>query len=401
MLIAFLLTFALPTDLLANEFIDALKNGKADFNMRLRSEYADYFSDTQKEGYSFTERIRLGYTTEHFNGFKFRFSIEDVRNASNQTYNSLVNGTTDRGVIADPTGTELDELNVTYTSGAVTVIAGRQVITLDDHRFIGHVGWRQFRQTFDAVTGVFTIDDNNTLILSNIWNITGILGPDVDDVETNVNVAHWSSSCLGESIGKLSIFAYLLDARSAMTANSDTYGARLAGKNAISDSLALSHTFSYANQTDAEGNPNTFSTDYFLAETKLVKNDAGFIGAGFESLGSDEMDGGGYASFQTPLATKHKFNGFADKFLRTPDGGLEDGYLYIGTTLPCKTKATLTYHQFRGQKGAIKNLGSETDLVISKKLNDNVNLMTKLAFYNGVDTNNDTHKAMMQMEISF
>ncbi len=29
---------------------------------------------------------------------------------------------------------------------------GRHVITLDNHRFLGHVGWRQDRQTFDAFT---------------------------------------------------------------------------------------------------------------------------------------------------------------------------------------------------------------------------------------------------------
>ena len=32
----------------------------------------------------------------------------------------------------------------------LTAKLGRQVLTLDDHRFVGHVGWRQDRQTFDA-----------------------------------------------------------------------------------------------------------------------------------------------------------------------------------------------------------------------------------------------------------
>ena len=44
---------------------------------------------------------------------------------------------------------------------------------------------------------------------------------------------------------------------------------------------------------------------------------------GYELLGSDD----GKVAFNTPLATKHKFNGWADKFLGTPKEGLEDVYL--------------------------------------------------------------------------
>ena len=32
-----------------------------------------------------------------------------------------------------------------------TVTLGRQRIVLDDHRFVGNVGWRQNEQTFDAI----------------------------------------------------------------------------------------------------------------------------------------------------------------------------------------------------------------------------------------------------------
>lgn len=42
---------------------------------------------------------------------------------------------------------------------------------------------------------------------------------------------------------------------------------------------------------------------------------------GYELLGSDNGVG-----FSTPLATKHKFNRWSDKFLDTPGEGLQDVY---------------------------------------------------------------------------
>jgi hypothetical protein len=47
--------------------------------------------------------------------------------------------------------------------------------------------------------------------------------------------------------------------------------------------------------------------------------------AGWEHLG-----GNGARSLQTPLATLHAFNGWADKFVVTPAGGLEDRYFGAG-----------------------------------------------------------------------
>ena len=47
------------------------------------------------------------------------------------------------------------------------------------------------------------------------------------------------------------------------------------------------------------------------------------IGGGYEVLGAD--DGAALTSFQTPLATLHKFQGWADKFLTTPPNGIREG----------------------------------------------------------------------------
>ena len=63
-------------------------------------------------------------------------------------YNSTTNGKTTYPVVADPEAYEFNRLQLTNTSIADTTITlGRQRIMLDDHRFVGNVGWRQNEQT--------------------------------------------------------------------------------------------------------------------------------------------------------------------------------------------------------------------------------------------------------------
>ena len=55
-------------------------------------------------------------------------------------------------------------------------IGGRQRITLDDHRFIGNVGWRQNEQTFDSVRVTTNLIPDLKLDYSYIWEVQRIFG---------------------------------------------------------------------------------------------------------------------------------------------------------------------------------------------------------------------------------
>ena len=86
--------------------------------------------------------------------------------------------------------------------------------------------------------------------------------------------------------------------------------------------MQLLYRAEYATQSDYADNPADYSTDYYALEGGIAA--AGLTAkVGYEVLGSDNN---GTASFKTPLATLHKFNGWADKFLVTPAAGLEDLY---------------------------------------------------------------------------
>lgn len=96
-------------------------------------------------------RLRLGYLTPEFHGLQVYAEYEG--NLSMQdNYNSLRNGKTNYEVVADPQEQELNQFWLSYKGIPDTLIkGGRQMITLDNQRFIGNKGWRQMQQTFDSV----------------------------------------------------------------------------------------------------------------------------------------------------------------------------------------------------------------------------------------------------------
>ena len=119
------------------------------------------------------------------------------------------------------------------------------------------------------------------------------------------------------------------------------------------------------------------------------------VSVGYELLGSDD----GVAAFRTPLATLHKFQGWADKFLATPATGIEDTYLKVGGKIG-KAKLAVIYHQFDSDEGSI-DYGSEIDAVVTYPVNKNLTAQLKYAAYNAEDFSVDTDKIWLTMNFKF
>src|SRR3546814_3293516 len=69
--------------------------------------------------------------------------------------------------------------------------------------------------------------------------------------------------------------------------------------------------------------------------------------------------GNGVVAFQTPLATLHAFNGWADRFLSTPGNGLEDIYVGVGGKHGQWNWQAL-WHDFSADRGGA-DYGTELD----------------------------------------
>lgn len=299
-------------------------------------------------------------------------------------------------VIADPMNAELNRLQIQYKEGDVSVTLGRQRINLDDQRWVGSVGWRQNEQTFDALRGEAKLGPLAADITYAIKQRT-IFGSDAGP-RTALDghfVFAGLSSRLGPIQGKL--FAYLLDYdEDFFIANSSqTYGLTLSTAVPIADRTKLSLRASYARQSDYANNPFNYAPDYWSAEAGTTL--AGFsIAGGWERLGSDKGRG-----LQTPMATLHKFNGWADLFLTTPPNGLEDGYVVVSrkfekVKLVPGLNATVAFHQFDSDAGNIE-YGTEWDASLGFKIR-RVSFLAKYADYDASEFGLDTRKFWLQAE---
>ena len=378
---------------------DAIKASQVLANFRLRYEGADFDNGTDTAD-ALTYRARVGLETGAFLGTKFLVEFDHIQDVAGD-FNDTVNGNAGFAVIADPNATELNRFQLTNTSIPDTkVTVGRQRIILDDSRFVGNVGWRQNEQTYDAIRVTNTSVKGLTLDASYVDQVNRIFGDDAPsgrfDSESWFLNAGYKVPVEGIDI-KISSFAYFLDLSNAGL-SSDTIGGKLWAKKG-----PFSATASYATQSDAGDNPTDFSADYYFVEGKFQQG--GFsASAGYEVLGADDDSDG---RFTTPLATLHKFNGFADVFLATPTQGLEDFYVRAdyktGAVGPLPfVNMWVRYHDFSSNEGGI-DFGSEIDAVVATKLTKKLGLLFKFADYNqgDVGTPFDRSRYSVQLDYSF
>jgi hypothetical protein len=367
------------------------------------------FEDVEQDGiaeaaHAGTLRARLGFETRPI--LKTTLLAEgEFLWAFDEDYNSTTNGKTQYPVVGDGDEPELNRLQLTNKSlPGTTITAGRQRINLDDQRFIGNSGWRQNEQTYDSVRIVNQSVDKLTIDVAYVEQVNRVLGKaspvgrfDGDNLLVNASYQL--------PVGKLTAFAYRLDfnildsappaqRNAAINDSSQTFGARFAGERAFGQ-VKLAYAASYASQDDYGRNPISYSTDYYLAE--LTASARGFSGG----IGTEVLGGTGTKGFATPLASLHKFQGWADKLTATPANGVSDQYLSAGYSLkklgPLEAlSAQAVYHRFDADRGPA-HYGDETDLQVAAKWKK-FSALLKYADYHAGDLFTDTQKLWAQVE---
>lgn len=312
-------------------------------------------------------------------------------------------GAATRPLVADPQTIALARAQLRYASPAFAVTAGRQRIALDDERFVGAVPFRQNGQNFDAVRAEITPAKGVKADLTYAWSVRTIWGIDGagarqqavsgENLFGNVSVA--------TPVGKAVAFAYLVDqdeaAMQGFRLSSQSYGVRLDGSQPLGK-VKIAYQLSYARQSDWHRNPNDYAANYFLADV-AVDFGGPRVGAGYEILGAG--NGIALTSFQTPLATGFKYQGWADKFLTTPPNGVRDLYASAGwgwkAVGPFKA-VTLqaVYHDYRSDR-ASRSYGNEIDLLASAKLGK-VTASARYAHYDADTFATDTDKYWLQLD---
>ncbi|WP_162883992.1 alginate export family protein [Chromatocurvus halotolerans] len=347
----------------------------ADF--RYRAESVD-LSGAAEDALASTLRSRLTLTGKPATGWSWVVEVDDVRVIGAERYNSTGNGQTHYPIVADPEGTDLNRAALAWHHTDVSLRAGRQRIVHGSERFVGGVAWRQNEQTYDGLRGQWQLSETASLDMSYVGAVRRIFGPD-----DGAQPASWDGDSLflravwqpTDDI-ELRPFAYRLD----VNADAD-FGPALTVDNST-DTVGIEADWSvgpltlrgaYARQWEHGDSTLDYAANYSLAQG-IYRFGAVQVEIAREVLGSDSNTG-----FRTPLATLHKFQGWADVFLTTPADGIEDTSLAFQGSVEDLTWRVVG-HRFEADRGDA-GYGHEFDLDVSWQMNERLSFQFRFAVF--------------------
>jgi hypothetical protein len=196
--------------------------------------------------------------------------------------------------------------------------------------------------------------------------------------------------------GKLTPYFYSIDYEEGPRTlfSTRSYGARWQGTCQIGDRWKIPYHAELAQQDDTGSNPNEVDVRYYRLEARGQRESL-WVGLGLEVLGGSTDKG----RFTTPLATLHKWNGWADKFLVTPAAGLQDFYAGAGGNVgPVKLMGF--YHHFSADSEG-GTYGRELDGNASYKSSWNQVFAMRLAYYDADELAENTFKLWLWSSYQF
>lgn len=346
-----------------------------------------------------TLRLRLGYRHAWASQWSAGLEFEGIA-ALDDRFNSTANGETAYPVVADPAALEVNQAWLRWQGNKAGATLGRQRLLLDNQRFVGNVGWRQNEQTYDGLVADFSPRDGLVLRYGWLDRVHRVFSDEARDplarerrLDAHLANANWQTAA-----GTVVAYGYWLEDEDVAGASTRTLGLRWTGGRELA-ATKLGWTLEFANQRDYAGNPLQVDADYFLVEPSATAWGLTW------KLGWEQLGGNGGTAFQTPLATLHAFNGWADKFLVTPANGLDDRYASVSGKfgsgkLQDKLGWTVAWHDFDADRGGA-DYGREWDASLSFPLPGGLSGLLKLADYQSDGFARDTRKIWLQVEWAF
>lgn len=357
------------------------------WNLRLRHEHVDDDAFARAADAT-TLRLRAGVHARLGSGFGALVEGEGIAAAG--AHDSGANGRSGLAAIGDPGGSELNQAWIGWKGERVQARLGRQRLDFGNQRWIGAVGWRQNEQTFDALALEGTPRPGMNLRFAWLDRVHRVAGDRARaplarerDLSTRAMELGWTRGAL-----RWTGYAFLHDDRDVPSASTATWGLRAVADH-VRDGRGWGLALELARQRDHAGNPLDFAHGYWLVEPAYTLRGTR-LRAGWEHLGGD-----GRHALQTPLATLHAFNGWADRFAITPAGGLDDRYLGAAGRAG-KGDWNLAWHDYRADTGP--RHGSEWNAAFGWPLRADLKLLAKAAHYRAGHHGRDAGKFWLQLE---
>ena len=392
----------------ADDGLNILNNIKVTGQIRPRFENVDDGSATTANANAYTARTKLSVTAGLLgvDGLTATLGGIAVSNFGAHGYNdgttAYTDGTLPYTKITDPQDAMISNAAIDYTVNNTSLHAGRGQVNLDNQRFIGTVGWRQLERSYDSLYIANNSIKNLSVLVAWVYGYAGVANSTTAD--TNTVLLHAAYSVMPEL--KITAYDYML-------ANiHDTYGIALTGNLNLSGAK-LDYRAEYAAQGDATMEKGTqiagvtgkADADYYNLD--LGANVNGILaGVNYEVFSG--AANATETNFTTPLATGHKFNGWAD-VAGSANGGLQDFNIRLGYTANGLGKILALYHDFKADVATVAigdDKGSEIDVIYTNKI-PGVNNLTGLIKYADFSkgkvagTLNDVQKIWVGLDYKF
>ncbi|GGE50447.1 hypothetical protein GCM10011367_26650 [Marinicauda pacifica] len=351
-------------------------------DVRARYEHVEQAGKDDAE--AATVRTRLGWQSPERNGFSVLAEIENVADLTDGLRNTSQTSRPGVATINDEAMTELQRLELRFApndqwSGSL----GRQHLGFDGSRFIGTPGWRQDKNSHDALALQF---ENGPVTLDYVYHWQLNRGPGDLSWDTDAHLFHagWAAT---ENV-TVSGFAYLIDltdSSAPQNRSNSTVGAEISGTRSYGET-ALAYSAMIAQQSDYGSAQTDFDLTFYSGEAS-VSRFGGSLAAGYVNI-----EGDGSTSIANPLAANHSFQGWADTFsggsaMAGPDG-LEDLYFEaayggdLNSAVFTGWSVFLARHEFSAERTGV-DLGEEWDFELALGLGEHAELAFQIADYDG------------------
>lgn len=378
---------------------DSLARGR--FTLELRPRY-NHIKESDKptvtEGT--TVRVVAGWQSAPWRGAKVVAEALHTGHLGTRRYNdNVMRAATSRyPLLPDPGYTGANQLYVDVAlHESTSVRAGRQLVRLDNLRFISDNDFRQTPLVFTGVMVTHTGIENTQLKAGHFTRVRTAVGA-YNPLDLTLLHAAWNPA-RGHSIAA---YAYLQDqplsgGNTGFANNSN----RIAGLRAEGGISTGGFEFPYIAEWATQ---RPYAGGNYRIDARYRRLGGGIGGNGWVVRYDDEVKGSnaGLYGLQTPFTDLYAFNGWALHFTSTPRQGLRDRW----ATLRWQPGAVTFYaeaHRFASDVGGL-DFGRETDLSASYPVLDNAVLRLQHARYRPKDgpvTQNRVDKTWLTLTYTY
>jgi hypothetical protein len=347
---------------------ESLARGR--FTLELRPRYnrieESNYPETTRGG---TVRATAGWRSAPYRGLRFTVEAIHADHLGRKSFNddAALLATSPFPLLPDPRYGGVNQALVEYTGlENLRLRMGRQIVRVDNQRWVSDNDFRQIPQVFDGVAVAYTGIENTELAAQHYWRVRTTSGV-TNSLRLSILRAAWNP-LPGHS---LSAYGYFHDQaqNGAFTGFADSsyrvVGAKAEGAVRMFGSVDIPYIAEYAQQRPyADGDARVDANYWRLG--------AGLANAHWTARFDQEVkeSNKGMYGLQMPLTDFYAFNGWTLHFFNTPRTGLRDRWI----TLRCALGPVTLYgeaHRFRSDYGSV-DLGRENDIGLTYLFNENI-----------------------------